>query len=231
MLPEKCSLSFTREIAIATASRSKVAAGTFSVWVVCGTSNSGDRNGSLPLPVLVNNDLLHRTAHVGQFNLLCHVVSSVAIHHDLLSDSRPGDLGWGQDGEVHNQCGGLMNSTAQWNGVHGIARLWFTLSVQTRVVQYLDEPGCKLKLLVYSDFSVFTHVLVLVCDESDCKLQNLMRDDTISWSLHVFVQDLDASDCKVQNLMRIGLTPDESRVCRGPECIGPEVAPFGCFAV
>ena len=47
----------------------------------------------LPLLVLVNNDLLQRTAHVGQFYLLCHVVSSVVIHHDLLSDSWPGDLG------------------------------------------------------------------------------------------------------------------------------------------
>ena len=151
MLPEKCSLWFTREIAIATASRLKVAAGTLSVWVVCGTSNSGDRNGSLPFLVLVNIDLLQRTMHVDQFNPLCHVVSSVVIHHDLLSDSRPGDLGWGQDGEVHNQCGGLMNSTAQWNGAHGIADygLLFTLSslpVQTRVAQYLDEPCCKLKL-------------------------------------------------------------------------------------
>ena len=44
MLSAKCSLWFTREIAIATASRSKVVAGTFSVWVVCGTSNSDDRN-------------------------------------------------------------------------------------------------------------------------------------------------------------------------------------------
>ena len=104
---------------------------------------------ALPLLVLVNNDLLQRTAHVGQFYLLCHVVSSVVIHHDLLSDSRPEDLGWGQDGKVHNQCGGLMNSTAQWNGVHGIADygLWFILSslpVQERVAQYLDEPCCKL---------------------------------------------------------------------------------------
>ena len=33
---------------------------------------------------------------------------------------------------------------------------------KTRVVEYLDEPCCKLMFLVYSDFSVFTHVLVLV---------------------------------------------------------------------
>ena len=33
MLPEKCSLRFTKEIAIATASRSQMAAGTRSVWV------------------------------------------------------------------------------------------------------------------------------------------------------------------------------------------------------
>ena len=46
MLPDKCSLWFTREIAIATASRLKVAAGTLSVWVVCCTSFSGDRNGN-----------------------------------------------------------------------------------------------------------------------------------------------------------------------------------------
>ena len=129
-----------------------------------------------------------------------------------------------------------MNSTAQWNGVHGIADygLWFILSslpVQTRVAQYLDEPCCRLMFLVYSDFSVFTHVLVLVCDESDCKLQNLMRGNLISWSLHVFVQDLDASDCKLQNLLHVGLTPDVSRVWPGPECIGPEVASFGCVAV
>ena len=113
MLSEKCSLWFTREIVIVAASRSKVAAETFSVWVICGTSNSDDMNGSLPLYVLVDNDLLQRTAHSGQFYLLCHVVSSVVIHHDLLSDSRPGDFGWGQDGEVHSECGGLMNSTAR----------------------------------------------------------------------------------------------------------------------
>ena len=102
-----------------------------------------------------------------------------------------------------------MNSTAQWNGVHGIADygLWFILSslpVQTRVVQNHYGPCCKLMFLVFSDFSVFTHVLVLVGD---------------------------ASDCKLQNLLRIGLTPDVSRVCPGPECIGPEVASFGCVAV
>ena len=177
MLSEKCSLWFTREIVIATASRSKVAAETFSVWVVCGTSNSDDNNGSLPLPFLVDNDLLQRTALVGQFYLLCHVVSSVVIHRDLLSDSRPGDLGWSQDGEVSSECGGLMNSTAQWNGVHGVADygLWFILSslpVQTRVVQYLDGPCCKLMFLVYSDFSVFTHVLVLVGDDrtASCRI-------------------------------------------------------------
>ena len=114
MLPEKCSLWFTREIAIATASRSRMAAGTRSVWVLCGMRNSGDRNCSLPLPVLVNNDLLQRSAHVGQFYLLCPVVSRAVIHHVLLSDSRPEDLGWGQDSEVHNQFGGLRNFTAQW---------------------------------------------------------------------------------------------------------------------
>ena len=123
------------------------------------------------------------------------------LRHDLLSDSRPGDLGWGQDDEVQNQGGRLMNSTAQWNGVHGIADygLWFILSslpVQTRVVQSLDELCRKLMFLVYSDVSVFTHVLVLVGDESDCKLQSLIRGNLISWSLHVFVQDLDASNCK-----------------------------------
>ena len=96
MLSEKCSLWFTREIVIVAASRSKVTAETFSVWDVCGTSNSDDRNGSLLLPVLVDNDLLQRTAHVGQFYLLCHVVSSVVTHHDQLSDTRPGDLGWGK---------------------------------------------------------------------------------------------------------------------------------------
>ena len=42
------------------------------------------------VPDLVNNDLLQRTANVGQFYLLCHVLSSVVLHHDLLSDSRPG---------------------------------------------------------------------------------------------------------------------------------------------
>ena len=76
-----------------------------------------------------------------------------------------------------------------------------------------------------------THVLVLVCDESDCKLQNLVCENLISLTSSVFVQDLDVSDCKLQNLSRIDSTPIESRVCPGPECIGLEVAFFDCFAV
>ena len=94
MLPEKCRLRFTKGIAIATASRLQMAAGTRSVWVFCGMRNSGVRNCSLLLPVLVNDELLQRSAHLGQFYLLCYVMPRVVIHHSvLLSDSRPEDLG------------------------------------------------------------------------------------------------------------------------------------------
>ena len=167
-----------------------------SVWVFWGKRNSGVRNCSLPLPGLVNDDLLERSARVGQFYLLCYVVPRVVLHHSvLLSDSRAEDLGWGQDSEVHNQREGMWNLTAQRGGKHGIAvnSLWCTLAsllVQTRVAQNLDEPDCTLKNLVYCDFSLFTHVFALDRDESDCKLQNLLR---------------------------IGLTPADSRVCLGFE--------------
>ena len=70
------------------------AAGTPFVWVVRGTSFRGDKNCSLPLPVLVNNDLLRTSAYVGQFYLLSFVVSSVVIRHVLLSDSRSMGSSW-----------------------------------------------------------------------------------------------------------------------------------------
>ena len=71
--------------------------------VFCGMRNSGVRNCSLPLPVLVSDDLLQRLAHDGQSCLLCYVVPRVVLHHSvLLSDSRPEGLGWGQDSEIRN---------------------------------------------------------------------------------------------------------------------------------
>ena len=139
MLPEKCSLRFTKEIAIATPSRLQMAAGTFSVWVFCGMRNSGVSNCSLPLPVLVSDDLLQRLAHVGQSCLLCYVVPRVVLHHFvLMSDSRPEDLSWGQDSEVRNQCEGLWNFTPLWRGKHRITacRFWCSLTslpAETRV--------------------------------------------------------------------------------------------------
>ena len=221
MMPEKCRLRFTKEIAIATASRLQMAAGTCSVWVFCGMRNSGVSNCSLPLPVLVSDDLLQRLPHVGQSCLLCYVVPRVVLHHFvLMSDSRPEDLSFGRDSEVHNQCEGLWNFTAPVGGKQRITacRFWCSLTslpVETRVAQNLDEPDCKLKNLVYSDLSVFTHVFALDRDESDCKLQNLVRGNLTSWLLHVFAQDLDASDCRLQNLLRSGLTLADSRVCPG----------------
>ena len=64
---------------------------------------------------------------------------------------------------------------------------------------------------------MFTHVFALDRDESDCKLQNLVRGNLISWLLHVFALDRDESDCKLQNLVRGNLTPPDSRVCPGSE--------------
>ena len=188
MLPEKCSLWFTREIAIATASRSRMAAGTRSVWVSCGMRNSGDRNCSLPLLVLVNNDLLQRSAHVGQFYLLCHVVSRVVIHHVLLSDSRPEDLGWGQEQRGSQPIWRIEELHSPVGGKHGIAayRLWFTLTslpFQTRVFQYLDEPHCKLKNLVCSDFSSFTHVFALGSICSFCLVDEFFLCSNVSLSI------------------------------------------------
>ena len=165
--------------------------------------NGGVRNCSLPLPVLVNDDLLERSAHVGQFNLLCYVVPRVVLHHSvLLSDSRREDLGSGQDSEVRNQREGLWNPIAQRCGKHGIAvyRRWCALTsvpLQTRVAQNFDEQVCKLKNLENSDFSLFTHVFALDRDESDCKLQYLVRGNLISWLLHVFAHDLDEPECKI----------------------------------
>ena len=99
--------------------------------VLSGFLRSGVRNCSLPLPVLVNDDLLERSAHVGQFYLLFYVVPRVVLHHSvLLSDSRPEDLGCCQDREVRNQREGLWNLIAQRGGKHGIAvyRRWCTLT-------------------------------------------------------------------------------------------------------
>ena len=98
--------------------------------------------------------------------------------------------------------------------------VWCTLTslpVQTLFAQNLCEPDCKLKNLVYCDFSLFTHVFALDRDESDSKLQNLVCGNFISWLLHMFAQDLDVTDCKLQNLLCIGLTPADSRVCPGSE--------------
>ena len=124
------------------------------------------------------------------------MVPRVVLHHSvLLSDSRREVLGWGQDSEVRNHCEGLWNLIAQRGGKHGIAvyRRWCTLTsppVQTRVAQDFNEQVCMLKNLVYSDFSLFNHVFALNRDESDCRLQNLLR---------------------------IGLTPADSRVRPGSE--------------
>ena len=110
--PRKCSLRFSKEIAIVTA-RLKMAAGTCYVWVLCGMRSGGfghrspqcdlwarrvtgteTRAFSLEVKIVrlhrpaepqhMRNGLLQRLVHVGQPFLLFHALSRDLLHLSVL---------------------------------------------------------------------------------------------------------------------------------------------------
>ena len=101
-----------------------------------------------------------------------------------------------------------MEPHTQRSGKHGIAvyRRCCTLTslpVQTRVAQNFDEQVCKLKNLVYSDFSLFTHVFAQHLSESDWKLHfelsSLLLRVVLRQSDRVPVKRVPDAKCQVRH--------------------------------